>query len=283
MPTLKQGSSGPDVKDLQQRLKDLGFDPNGVDGNFGPGTTKAVIAFQQSKGLGADGKAGPNTLAALQLGGTAPGDADSGAATATAPALAAAIDIVNTDAAGRKLNDDDISKAAQELNCDVATIKAVCEVEAAGAGFDDSNRLKLRFEGHKFRNWTDRAYDQSHPDLSYSYGVQKTKKHGYSAFVAAMALDPEAAMKSTSWGLFQPMGEYFKECGFNSAEELVKSYTESEGNQLLGFVKQIKSRGLDGKLRKRDWAGFAANYNGGDFASNKYDTKLAAAHAKYSK
>jgi hypothetical protein len=113
--------------------------------------------------------------------------------------------------------------------------------------------------------------------------VQKTKKHGYSAFAEAMALDPQAAMKSTSWGLFQPMGEYFKECGFNSVDELVKSYTESEGNQLLGFVKQTRSRGLDGKLRNRDWAGFAENYNGADYRSNKYDTKLAAAHARHSK
>jgi putative chitinase len=68
VPTLKQGSSGPDVTNLQQQLKDLGFDPNGVDGNFGPGTTRAVIAFQQSKGLQADGVAGPATLAALEGG-----------------------------------------------------------------------------------------------------------------------------------------------------------------------------------------------------------------------
>lgn len=68
MATLKQGSSGPDVTNLQQKLKDLGFDPNGVDGHFGPGTTKALIAFQQSKGLQADGMAGPATLAALQAG-----------------------------------------------------------------------------------------------------------------------------------------------------------------------------------------------------------------------
>jgi len=68
MPPLRQGSSGPDVRDLQQKLKDLGFDPNGVDGNFGPGTRDAVIAFQQSKGLQADGVAGPATLAALQSG-----------------------------------------------------------------------------------------------------------------------------------------------------------------------------------------------------------------------
>jgi hypothetical protein len=283
MPTLKQGSSGADVTALQTKLKELGFDPNGVDGNFGPGTTKALIAFQQSKGLDADGMAGPNTLGALQLGGSAPSDAGGGTATATAPALAESVNIVNADAAGRKLNDNDITNAAQELNCDIATIKAVCEVEAAGSGYDNSDRLKLRFEGHKFRNWTNRAYDTSHSNLSYPYGVQKTKQHGYSAFAEAAALDQQAAMKSTSWGLFQPMGEYFEECGFNSVEELVKSYTVSEGNQLLGFVRQVKKRGLDGKLRRRDWAGFALSYNGEDYRSNKYDTKLAAAYAKYSK
>src|SRR5207253_1312267 len=69
MPILKQGSSGSDVKSLQQKLKDLGFDPKGVDGNFGPGTKAAVTAFQKSKGLHADGIAGPQTLSALQLGG----------------------------------------------------------------------------------------------------------------------------------------------------------------------------------------------------------------------
>lgn len=68
MPVLQQGSSGPDVTALQTRLKDLGFDPNGIDGNFGPGTKAALIAFQQSKGLTADGMAGPQTMAALQLG-----------------------------------------------------------------------------------------------------------------------------------------------------------------------------------------------------------------------
>jgi putative chitinase len=69
MAVLQQGSSGPDVTALQTQLKALGFDPNGTDGNFGPGTKAAVIAFQQSKGLTADGVAGPNTMAALQSAG----------------------------------------------------------------------------------------------------------------------------------------------------------------------------------------------------------------------
>jgi len=66
MPVLKRGSSGPDVLTLQSTLKQLGFDPNGVDGKFGPGTEAAVIAFQKSKGLTPDGIVGPNTMAALQ-------------------------------------------------------------------------------------------------------------------------------------------------------------------------------------------------------------------------
>jgi len=66
MSVLQQGSTGPDVTALQTRLKQLGFDPHGIDGNFGSGTKAAVIAFQQSKGLPADGKAGPDTMAALQ-------------------------------------------------------------------------------------------------------------------------------------------------------------------------------------------------------------------------
>ena len=84
MSVLRQGSSGPEVTALQTKLKQLGFDPNGVDGNFGPGTKTAVIAFQKSKGLSVDGDAGPATLAALQLGGNqSAADAQSAAATIT--------------------------------------------------------------------------------------------------------------------------------------------------------------------------------------------------------
>jgi predicted chitinase len=61
---LRQGSKGPNVRDMQQRLSDLGYALD-VDGNFGPGTAKAVVAFQQAKGLGSDGIVGPNTWKAL--------------------------------------------------------------------------------------------------------------------------------------------------------------------------------------------------------------------------
>jgi len=44
--TLKMRSSGQEVKALQQRLKDLGFDPGVIDGVFGTGTAQSVWAFK---------------------------------------------------------------------------------------------------------------------------------------------------------------------------------------------------------------------------------------------
>jgi peptidoglycan hydrolase-like protein with peptidoglycan-binding domain len=91
MSVLKEGSTGPDVTNLQQRLKDLGFDPNGVDGNFGPGTKAALIAFQKSKGLTADGIAGPQTMAALQLGAGAAAGASMGTTTSSGYSVGGAV------------------------------------------------------------------------------------------------------------------------------------------------------------------------------------------------
>ena len=64
---LKRGSSGAAVVVLQLRLEELGFDPGGIDGNFGPGTERAVRAFQDINGLTVDGVVGDTTAAALDF------------------------------------------------------------------------------------------------------------------------------------------------------------------------------------------------------------------------
>jgi putative chitinase len=64
---LIEGNKGERVEALQQALKNKGFDPGNVDGDFGHATEAAVIAFQKSEGLLPDGKAGPKTLSALGL------------------------------------------------------------------------------------------------------------------------------------------------------------------------------------------------------------------------
>ena len=65
MATYKRDSKGDQVKQIQARLKELGHYSGVVDGKFGPGTEKAVKAFQAAEHLDADGKVGPKTWAVL--------------------------------------------------------------------------------------------------------------------------------------------------------------------------------------------------------------------------
>ncbi len=64
---LRQGSTGGEVKEVQRRLKNWGYYTGAVDGVFGAGTRKAVIAFQKKNGLTADGIVGKSTYAALGM------------------------------------------------------------------------------------------------------------------------------------------------------------------------------------------------------------------------
>lgn len=68
--TLHQGSTGFNVAVMQLRvnLKNVAARPLRVEGEFGPLTRVAVVAFQSRNGLAADGIAGPKTHAALAQG-----------------------------------------------------------------------------------------------------------------------------------------------------------------------------------------------------------------------
>lgn len=63
--SLKEGSTGDAVRTLQTKLKALGYYTGSIDGDFGESTTEAVKAFQKNNGLTVDGKAGGDTMAAL--------------------------------------------------------------------------------------------------------------------------------------------------------------------------------------------------------------------------
>jgi peptidoglycan hydrolase-like protein with peptidoglycan-binding domain len=62
---LRLGDRGPEVTNLQQELRQRGFNPGRVDGVYGSQTQEAVRQFQRTRGLFADGIAGRETLSAL--------------------------------------------------------------------------------------------------------------------------------------------------------------------------------------------------------------------------
>lgn len=63
--TFQRGSSGQDVRRIQQRLQDLKLYLGPIDGSFGGGTESAIKAFQKVEKLSPDGVVGPQTWARL--------------------------------------------------------------------------------------------------------------------------------------------------------------------------------------------------------------------------
>lgn len=183
------------------------------------------------------------------------------------------------------LTETDFQRAAADLGCQVAAIKAVREVEAGGAGFNPDESIKLLFEGHHFHRLTGGKHAAKYPHLSYPkwtrvfYGTNQVEEH--KRFNAAVALDPVAALLSTSFGLFQVMGFNHARCGFADAADMLKAFAKGEPEQLDGFVEFVRFSGLADELQQKRWADFARHYNGPSYAVNRYDTKLAAAFKKH--
>lgn len=65
MELIRHGHVGSEVEDIQRRLTELGFACTGETGSFGDVTAAAVRAFQQLRGLPADGIVGDDTWHAL--------------------------------------------------------------------------------------------------------------------------------------------------------------------------------------------------------------------------
>lgn len=61
------GSSGKEVRAIQERLKERGLFNANVTGYYGTITRKAVLAFQKQQGISQTGTAGPLTLKALGI------------------------------------------------------------------------------------------------------------------------------------------------------------------------------------------------------------------------
>ena len=89
--TYRRGSSGEQVRVIQDKLKRWGYYDGAVDGIFGSATEKAVRYFQRSNGLAEDGIVGKNTLTALGMFNTGAGSSGTAAQDATVALLARVI------------------------------------------------------------------------------------------------------------------------------------------------------------------------------------------------
>ena len=207
---------------------------------------------------------------------------------------------------GERITEEDYIKAAKELGCEVATIRAVAEVETGEMkeAFDRKNRPIILYERHIFAKCTipKNKYNKINPDISsataYKFASPRNKqlvKEGilkksdlygdsYARLAKAYSLDKDAALKACSWGRFQILGKNHKEAGFNTVLSYVKAMCISEREHLKAFVKFIDIDWVKkAALIKKDWATFAKSYNGAGYEINGYDNKLKEAYNKHAK
>lgn len=263
MKILRLNSRDEEVATLQKLLISKGYSIES-DGVFGQGTQNAVKKFQLSCGLSADGIVGGDTWSRLQS-----NEVD--------------------DLASLRLNEDDFARAAQTLGVDVATVKAVQQVESGrGGGFLDAKHPTILFEGHIF--WRELTKEGITPndittgneDIIYPKWTKLHYKGGmgeYTRLQKAIKIHRDAAWRSASWGLFQIMGFNHKACGCDTVKSFIEKMHISEGAQLDLFVSFIQNNRLDMPLREKNWAEFARRYNGPAYAENSYDEKLAKSYA----
>ena len=188
------------------------------------------------------------------------------------------------------LTDEDFARAAKALNVEVAAIRAVAEVEAAGAGFIADGRPAILYEAHVFHGETKGTYANAKDRRGVALSSPKWDRSLYGATGAAQharyedarALDPDAANKACSWGTFQILGQNHKACGFDTSQAFVDAmWTGGAAAHLDAFVAFVKANNLDGALRAKNWAAFARGYNGPAYAQNAYDKKMANAYARW--
>jgi hypothetical protein len=209
----------------------------------------------------------------------------------------------------KKVTEQNFIDAAKLLGIEVATIKSVYDVESNGNGFildKDGNLVpKILFEGHKFweqlkqRGINPNNYQKANYNILYPEWTKKYYKGGIAEHARLdqaikisndsklFATIREAALSSTSWGLFQIMGFNYKLAGFGNVQGFVNAMYKDEGEQLKAFVnfclntKNSNKVTLAELLKEKKWVEFAYAYNGKSYKVNKYDTKLEAAYNKY--
>ena len=264
MAVLRKGNKGNEVFKLQEGLIRLGYSDIISDGIFGTKTENAVKDYQRSNGLVVDGIVGQATYE----------------------------EICQDLVPGMHLTEEDYSKAAKELDIEVAVIKAFSKVESGGrSAFLSPGKPVILFEGHVFwrqleKNGLDpNKFTKGNSDILFPKVNSKSYKGGaaeYDRLNRAISIHEKSAYESMSSGKFQILGNNAESLGYKSAKDMYLEFCKGEYNQLIGFVRFIKvNPTLHKALKNKNWAKAAECYNGKNYKVYNYDIKLANAYRQY--
>ena len=194
----------------------------------------------------------------------------------------------------KAVTQDDINRMAGMLgDTSDKRIKAVARVESAGNSFDNNGLVKILYERHYFYKAVKRIIffpgRTDHFLSNPSWGGYTTDfnnnaiNDSWEKLAYAACIDPDGAFQSVSIGKFQVMGSHYKALGYAHPIDMLYDATTNESSHYYMLVNYIlKVANLSNAFLKlstnsEDCRAFAKGYNGSNYASNKYHTKLADA------
>ena len=179
----------------------------------------------------------------------------------------------------RTLTNFQIYQMATNAGFDYKALKAIIQVESGQHGFSEkTGKILIQFEPA----WCKREYMHWKTDTTHtlwqSNGVGDQTQE-WAAFNDAFAIDPDAAMKSTSIGMMQVMGFHYSELGFKTVGAMWDYAKINEANQVALAIKFIQSvPPLNNALKAKDWDKVAYYYNGANYKEFHYADRLAASY-----
>lgn len=186
-----------------------------------------------------------------------------------------------------------IVELAHKSQIDPAALLAIVSVESTGVGFWNVDGYAdpvpvINFEAHRFHDLTDGKYAKIAPDISEPGPDDQFGKTEWYRFTKAAKLDRENAIKATSWGLMQVMGENYSWLGYDSVEDFVSRMKESEIAQIEAGLRFLQRRKIDEQTliywaNLRRWDKVAHGYNGAGYARYHYHTRIGTFFAAWKK
>lgn len=184
------------------------------------------------------------------------------------------------------LEPDAVEALALDLGVETAMLWAFLDVETGPwAGFTTAGRPIIRFEPHVFERLTSAKFSVSHPQLSRPYAKRDhyptpaINERWIKQMRPAYALDPDAALKSASWGRPQIMGFNHASCGFPTVRGFVRHMARSEAAQMECMARYLRQNDFIDAMRERSFYLIAAKYNG-PANVDIYGPKLQSAYDK---
>jgi hypothetical protein len=265
---LPKNFSGYQILLKGEQEQDSGQDPTSPDHVDWLAFSQAVRDFQAQAGLiPEDGKLGPETLTRLQA---SPGGAPAGPDTlnrlgdlAFHPATVPVSPPPGPPLVGRTPEQSRLCSLwnhygaaiyhqAETYGLPVETALAVFAVESGTAYDPRTGLVIIRFEPAVFRRKTGQS-------IAYSRGGQH---HEWQNLTRAYAVDPEAALWSTSYGLPQLMGFNWQVTGHASLAATVLAFQDSCVAQVAGFFGFVEHNDLVRFIKNTAWREFTRRYNG---------------------